>query len=674
MNFSQLLFPDNWLDPTSIGERIAMLDAPEVVRKISSSKAASIAGKIPDCQKLIKKSSSDWSVCSDRYLFIFSKEKEEGLQKVSVWGKKLTGVYIRLKTVWTKLDDDILEAVPYFVSAYFDIDVPLSSMCSDSGVLEDLEDELKYLLHHPTVAVKGKEKLLRHWSEFLPDFISAVTESAISPKSPDGGSQPPIHSGKDFSPKNPNNDSWPPKSPIEELMPSGRPVSIEEFNEALWRADYADDTFREADRILYEKENFENQDSDFLEAAILYDSLMGHEDFKAKRGTAFNRRDRLIKLGNRILAKWNGKDDWSEQEFRDFNAFVRLHSFMEELGESKISNAISKNAFRSIAYVIMKKKIPFGIEMATLLIHTRSVCKRLPKDLSDFIKDFLLDEAMTDSAWDCVVDDNNTYQRLRKLYNISKALDLLNYSVEKSYTSRLMNREQNSEDLTHDTLTMLAFCQLLPDYNWQGTDKGFLTRLYSLIYDMQADPLSDIDTLRLASAKLLILRKLGKSPFSPSHSSHITPPYLDRGSHEVRTLPSREAVSEGSCAPPKPVQTSESDLLKSFPDEWTEKAAECVEKVFLEGSDVVTFCKDNNLPFEDFNRYFDLLMDKVYDIGLAHENALKTDAEYRNREIEMWKKRKDQLYEEMEEANNRLKKILDELDTVHHHLHRLSQM
>lgn len=564
MNSSQLLFPDKWLDPTSIGERIDRLDAPEVVRKISSAKAASIAGKTPECQKLIKKSSSVWSICSDRYLFIFSKEKEEGLQKVSVWSKKLTGVYICLKTVWTKLEDNIFEAVPYFVSSYFDINVSIATMRSDSGVLEDLEDELKYLLHHPTLAVKGKEKLLRHWSEFLPAFISSVTGNAIFPKSPDGGSQPL-------------------KSPIEELMSSGRPVSIEEFNEVLWRADYADDIFREADRILYEKEDFENQDSDFLEAAILYDSLMGHEDLKAKRGTAFNRRDRLIKLGNRILAKWNGTDDWSEQEFRDFNIQAPAFDLMTELEEKKICASLGK-IFQSLVNDIFHKELSFSPEIAKAIVNCRRICKRIPKEISDKIKKYLEWTICLESTWDPFCDPDIDYDRLRKLVVSCGAVTLMGYHPELAYTKRLMDRERVTVMTSDDPRYIMDFCRLLPDYDWFRIDADYLHRLLDHIKEVQACHHSDTDTLRLACAKLLIFRKLGKSPLLTLDSSPLT--------------------------------------LDSYPkEEWGNLAADFILAEMDGKTTIEKFCHQHSLPLSEFRAFASELKDKFSKLT-DHLNSL----------------------------------------------------
>lgn len=204
---------------------------------------------------------------------------------------------------------------------------------------------------------------------------------------------------------------------------------------------------------------------------------MGHEDLKKKRGSAYNRRDRLIDQGNELLHKWNGKDDWSEAEYRDFNIQVPMLALFSGIGENKVCATMAK-VFRSIAQIIIKKKIPFGVEMATLLLNCRVISKRIQKDLSDSIRQFIENEAMFQSYWDEVIDKDRTYDRLRKISGIAKSLDYLGYSVEGSFPGELMDRERRDVDLINDTLPMMAFCQLLSDYHWKKIDDDFLIRLY----------------------------------------------------------------------------------------------------------------------------------------------------------------------------------------------------
>lgn len=538
MNPSQIFFPDKWLAPDYLQSRICLLDAPDIARRISATKAGSIVGKTPECQKLIKKASSVWSLCADRYIFVFSNEKEDGLQKVTVWAKKLTGIYIRLKTVWTKLDDNIFEALPYFLSSYFDIDLPLSSMDFDPDAFYHLEDELRHLLHYPTAAVKGKEKLLRHWSEFLPQFnkmlaeldfaVLRKSEPGLDVKSPAQCDSPAdmletmaklalasgIKSGKGSGPKNDSGANGN-RISVESLMSSGRPVSIEEFNEALWHADYSDPLFSEADRILFSPRQSDTEDSDYPEAAILYDSLMGEEDIRKCRMTKFNRADRLIDIGNELLRRWK-KDDFSLREFHDFNIQAPMYSFFREMANERICKDIAKG-FKFFASHIISKGNPIGFETIGILINARITNRRLPKEISEGISEIFEHQVYPSQIWDGASDrsEDADYDRLLQEYLVTKTVELQKYDVEHSFPAERIKRESIDIFTNSDIRCHSVFSRWLTDYNWAFADTDYLSRYYNKLTRLQSPDLTSVDKLRIAAAKILVLRKLKSSPFLP---------------------------------------------------------------------------------------------------------------------------------------------------------------
>lgn len=490
-----LRFPDNWLQPETVSLRRGLMDESDIVVAVSMEKATEMTRRCRDCAKVLDESVAAFSVNAGKYLFLFGAYNDEDVQKCVVLAKKTSAEWIRLKTVWVVCQNNIFEAVPYFAAEYFELNYSLLRHNCDVEFFYWVEDEMKFLSKNPRPSLKKKQALLRDWAEYMHRFNKLVSDVK-----------------KQIEAKRKTNSKPREEMTLNELLSAGEPIEIGEFNRALWKADYSDDIFREADKILYETQDFMDKDSDFLEAAILYDSLMGQMELKKGKTTAYNRRDRLIDLGNVLLHKWNGNDDWSEEEFRDFNIQTPMYALMSEIGESKVCSAISK-VFRSIANVIIKKQIPFGVEMATLLLNCRNLCKRLPKELSESIRSFIEDEAMFQSYWDEVIAEKSAYGRLRKLAGIVKAFDYLGYSVEGSYTGELMERERREIGLIKDSRTMMAFCRLLPDYRWIRIDTEYLNKLYARISALQSENSSDADKLRFAVSKLLVLKKLGKTPY-----------------------------------------------------------------------------------------------------------------------------------------------------------------
>lgn len=393
---------------------------------------------------------------------------------------------------------------------------------------------------------------------------------------------------------------------------------------------------------------------ELTEAAVRYDSMMGVQDCLKGRNTRFNRRKRLVGRANRLLRCWKSGVP-SEPEMRGINALTPLHCFFSAMNDEKDAKLTAKN-LRVLAQCIQTRAIPNGFEMLDALANAREVCRRLPQELSTFMKNVFEYELSSNSYWTEIVDESSLYDRLRRLSIQSRALDLMKYDVARSYPRVGMQKERGEIFFAKDSRCHVVFSRMLRDYDLQFATADYVERYHKKLTEYAAGATSPVDILNYAAAILCLCQKQKIDVFTPPTS---------------RELP---AISSDNTAAATSGQESETNFLHSCPKEWAEKAARCAERMFMEGGDVESYCEENNLPFAEFNHYYEILMDRLHDVGVAHQNELKSDLEYRQKEIEQCRKRQAELYEEMREANEKLQKIFKELDIVKKYLSDLESM
>lgn len=638
-----ILFPKKWSESPIPEYRTGLLDSPSLLRPLQVKDALRHAAKTTDCVRQLNDASATWEANEGKYLFVFCRERnEEGLQKVTVWAKKKAGVYLRLKTVWVRNEDYIFEALPYFAAEYFEMDLPMREMITDVEFFHCIDMTLQMLSKDCPSHLKKKERFIKDWAAYMPKFLDMLADLD---QRVDAKANPPR---KTASSSQRNLDS---------LLAEGRPIDINELRDAIWNAEYSDPLFTAADQILFDLEHRkdteekETDDQALLEAAVAYDCRMGVQDCLKAKPTKINRHNRLVDWANRLTAIWKNRPP-TENEMRAMNATTPLHDFFSAIDNQAAAKVSAKN-LRIMAESIRRYKASQSLGMLEVLVNARTICRRMPQELSSWIKDTFENDINPKAGWEKIMDEASLRDRLRRLSIQSRVLEYLRYDVEMSYTGNAMHKERGEIFFSKDSESHLIFSRLLNDFNWKFATADYLRRYAAKLNEHASAATEPANILNYATALLNVRLRQGVDIFAPlppsSGEADSTP--------ETESSPAPERSSE-------PAAATETDVLKSAPNEWTEKAAECAEKIFLEGSDVVTYCRENGLPYAEFNAYFETLMDKVADVGKAHENAIKTDPEYRRKEIALWQKRKDELFEEMTEVSDRLGKILDELDRV----------
>lgn len=156
--------------------RLKYFEDSDTVSHIDKAKASVLSPKAKDCQRQLNEASSVWAVDKKKFLFIFSDINEEGKQKVSVWGQKAPGDYLRIKTLWVACHDYIFEAVAMFLTDYFELFILKKIYSSDVSMLHDIEDKIKEALRYTPSNLKQKIKLLKHWNDIMPGFNKMVSD------------------------------------------------------------------------------------------------------------------------------------------------------------------------------------------------------------------------------------------------------------------------------------------------------------------------------------------------------------------------------------------------------------------------------------------------------------------------------------------------------------------
>ncbi len=329
------------------------------------------------------------------------------------------------------------------------------------------------------------------------------------------------------------------------------------------------------------------EDSDLLAAVIAYNYASAIVDGKQ---SGFKN---LAKKGNAIGSCITNLFDRAEPKELENESYISIINQTAKVADifqlADIPQMVKSigDSLKKFAESIRIERPKLSLSHLELLVNTRRLNQRLPKQLSSYIKGILDHQVHSlGNYWDNFPELSTLQGQLRKLWIQCISLQLYNYNPDESYTIKRISEIVPSVLQTKNAEVHYLFCRMMHD----AGIKSVAISNYDSILDNLIKQTEDKASLLYLNAALLLNKKI------EANTSWIN----KIGTGQPIELPASSEDSRLKTVDSKPYDIQ--SAIKHHPT-WAQHAADFI-RLQEKGMTMKEFCQKNRLSEPAFSEFY----------------------------------------------------------------------